>query len=304
MKKMIPAWIRAQLPKGTISQYFDSSSGRVHYLSRGKGRQVVLVHGNPTWSFLWRRVLNELDPERYEVLAPDLMNLGFSDDLRGQDFNVENLVKPLAEFYKSHLRKGAVLVVQDWGGPIGLLAASQCRDLFGGFVVLNTGVSAPEFPMRLSWFHKLSNTPILAELLFGVLGFPMRTLHKVQYDAGSIAGDVARAYRYPIGLGRRTVALKFARLVPSFPEHPAVSQFERLESFCRTLKNVEVVWGVKDPILGKRLKRTKEVLRPDRVTEVDAGHFLQEEAYQEIAMAVERVCAGAELGHQSSRPET
>lgn len=58
----------------------------MHYLSRGRGRQVILLHGSPSWSFIWRKVIGELDPDQFEILAPDLLNFGLSDDLRGKDF--------------------------------------------------------------------------------------------------------------------------------------------------------------------------------------------------------------------------
>lgn len=81
MYQNLPEWIQKQLPEGTENRYFSSAQGRIHYLTRGRGQQVVLVHGNPTWSFLWRRVMGELDPNLFKVIAPDLMNLGLSDDL-------------------------------------------------------------------------------------------------------------------------------------------------------------------------------------------------------------------------------
>ncbi len=275
------------LPADCKQDFFPSSLGRIHYLTRGTGQQVVLIHGNPTWSFIWRRVINELDPNKFEILAPDLLNLGLSDDLQGADFNLDNHIISIVELFRAKVRKGAILVVQDWGGPIGLLAAKQCPNLFEGYVVLNTGVAAPRFPMRLSWFHRLSKIPLLAEFLFGVIGFPMFTLHKVQHDKNSIRGEIAKAYRFPIKLSRRTSALKFARMVPSFESHPSVPHFQELEIFCRSLKNVEIVWGIMDPILGKQIKKVREIFKQARVTELTAGHFLQEEAFKQIACSIE-----------------
>lgn len=118
----------------------------------------------------------------------------------------------------------------------------------------------------------------------------MFTLHKVQFDRSSIQGEVARAYRFPIGLSRRFSALKFARMVPSSENHPSLPHFHNLESYCTSLANVEIVWGVKDPILGKQLKRVKEIVGNARITEVSAGHFLQEESYKEISSAIKSAC--------------
>ena len=297
---MIPYWISHQLPSNIERGFCSNRFGRMHFLKRGHDQQVVCVHGNPTWSFLWRRVMNELDPKKYEVLAPDLMNLGFSDDFSSKDFTLENHIECMVEFFKKNVRKGAVLVVQDWGGPIGLLAAKRVPELFSGFVILNTGLAAPRLPLRLSTFHRLANMPILAEILFGVFGFPMRRLGGVQADPLSISGEVEAAYRYPIHFGRRLAPLKFARMVPSHAKHPALKHTHELEEFSRSLKNVEVVWGMRDPVLSRQLKRVREILHNPPVTEVVAGHFLQEEAFKEIAQAIERVAGHIPVKRQTS----
>lgn len=94
----IPDWIWKMLPVKTESHFFKSSFGKIHYLRRGSCQQVVMLHGNPTWSFLWRKVMKELPIENYEIIAPDLLNLGFSDNLKKTNFNLQNHVDAMAEF--------------------------------------------------------------------------------------------------------------------------------------------------------------------------------------------------------------
>ena len=79
----------------------------------------------------------------------------------------------------------------------------------------------------------------------------MRSLHSVQFDRGSISGKIASAYRFPINFSRRGIALKFARMAPSEAEHPSMPQFKKLEAYAKKLKNLHLVWGDSDPILGR-----------------------------------------------------
>ncbi len=290
--KLFPDWIKNQLPEGTESNYFKSSLAKLHYLTRGHGHKVILLHGNPTWSFLWRKVMNELDQSAFNVIAPDLLNLGFSDSLAKDDFNMENHVLALTEFFEKIDINNATVVVQDWGGPIGLAALARCKVKIKGLIILNTGVAAPKAPYRISKFHSFVNKRILPDLLFNICGYPMYSLHKVQHDKSSITGEVAKAYRYPMRQDKSkwASALRFARMVPNSDSHPSYGLFKEVEKFCREFEGpVEAVWGTKDPILGRGLKKVVAVFKGISVEEVEAGHFLQEECFVSIAEAIKRI---------------
>jgi haloalkane dehalogenase len=181
-----------------------------------------------------------------------------------------------------------VVVVQDWGGPIGVLAACDARAHLDAMVVMNTGFGPPKKDLKPTLFHRISHLPVVSEILFRGLGFPQIGLGMAQGDRSSIRGKVSRAYRYPLR-DRRTnnAPLALARMVPNHPDHPSIPQLRRsqeeLESFAGP---VALVWGTRDPILGRLIHRLKRQ-RPDaRVTETEAGHFLQEEVPGEIAEAI------------------
>jgi len=288
--QFFPQWIKKQIPEKVESRFFKSSLGKIHYLTGGKGTPVILLHGNPTWSFLWRKVIAQLDETKFQFFAPDLMNLGFSDKLSYSQFSMNNHVKYVREFIEAQNLQNAILVVQDWGGPIGLLAASQLKNIIKGLVVLNTGVGVPKMPLR-SKFHKLSNTLIISNVLFSLFHFPLYSLHKVQYDKNSIKGDVARAYRYPLKEKRNwSSAMWYARMVPTSRDHDSYQNFSAIEHYCTQFDGpVEVVWGIKDPILGRQIHKTKKIFPGANYSEVIAGHFLQEECPEDIAAAITRL---------------
>ncbi len=172
--------------------------------------------------------------------------------------------------------------------------------------LLNTAVILPARFGSTS-FHRLARLPVLGDVAFRLLGFPLGVLGRVQADPRSMAGEVARAYRWPLRrLRDRAGPLALARMVPDGPRHPSVAALAEVDVWVRSFRGpVEVVWGCKDPILGRALKRHRAALPAARVTEVDAGHFLQEEAPGPVAQAVRRL-AGLPRGgpEKESRPWT
>ena len=262
------------------------------WVEAGRGRDVVLVHGNPTWSFLWRRVMAALEGQRLRLLAPDLLGCGRSSKPGAVAWHtLDRHGAALTAWMEARRLVDPVLVVQDWGGPIGLLAASRAPGVrVSAVCLLNTAVLLPE-RFRGTPFHRLARRPLLGPLLFRGLGFPLRSLHRAQGDPRSISGDVARAYRWPFRRRvDRAAPLGMARMVPDSPEHPSVPGVKAVDAWIRAFPGpVDLVWGRRDPILGRALRRHAEQLPRARVTETEAGHFLQEEVPDIIARSIRRL---------------
>jgi cis-3-alkyl-4-acyloxetan-2-one decarboxylase len=272
------------------------SGGELAYVESGQGRPVLFVHGNPTWGFLFRKVMAELKGSPLRLLVPDLLGFGRSSKPEaGSWHSLEAHGRTLLEWMDALAVRDAVLVVQDWGGPMGCWAAIRAPHSVSALCLLNTAVILPKH-FGTTPFHSLARMPFLGNVAFRYLGFPMRTLGRVQANPRSISGDVARAYRWPFShLKDRQGPLSLARMFPDGPHHPSVPPLREVEGWARGFPGeVELVWGVKDPILGRALKRHREALPRARVTEVDAGHFLQEEAPGPIAEAVRRLAGLAQ----------
>ena len=303
----LPAWIERQLPKvpdspsGGFERFRVRVDGRhLHVMTAGPvdAPPVLLLHGNPTWSFLWRKVAAELldPPSSLRLIMPDLVGLGFSDNPRDPSIHtLENHARWIGGVIDGLALDELVLVLHDWGGPIGTLAMADRRDRLAGLVVLNTVASPPKAGFRQTAFHRFACMPVVSTFAFRVFGFPQRALHRVQGDPSSIRGEVARAYRYPLrGWARNAAPLALARMVPDAFEHASIPGLER----CRELVegfdgSAAIVWGDRDPILG-RVRRWMESLLPQaEVTRTEAGHFLQEEVPAEIAGAIRAVAAKA-----------
>ena len=285
-----PRWLSAQFPYPPREEVV--SGGTMAWVESGRGRDVVCIHGNPTWSFLWRRVMSALDGHRVRVLAPDLLGCGRSSKPRTVGWHtLDRHAAALGAWMEARRLVDPLLVVQDWGGPIGLLAAARASSVrVAAVCVLNTAVLLPQ-RFHGTAFHRLARAPLLAPVLFRGLGFPLGVLDRVQGDRRSISGDVARAYRWPFRrLADRAAPLGLARMVPDSPAHPSIPGLTEVDAWMRAFPGpVELVWGRKDPILGRALRRHAEQLPRARVTETEAGHFLQEEVPEIIARSIRRL---------------
>lgn len=292
----LPDWLAPLLPYPRfvhrVREGTDAGK-RIHFLERGAptGRPVVMFHGNPTWSFLWRKVIALLDPGRFRVIAADMLGFGLSDSPGGlRDHSVARHADALADLLLALDLKDAIFVGQDWGGPMTSTIGARLPERVTGLVLGNTSVLTPASP-RGTKFHRLARKPIVSDVLFRLLGFPMNTLHRVQGDPRSISDEVSRAYKWPLrSWSRRAGPLALARMVPSFPEHESLPELRRGETWARAFQGpVALVWGEKDPILGRALAKHQEAFPRASVTRTQAGHFLQEEVPDAIAAAIESV---------------
>jgi haloalkane dehalogenase len=299
----LPAWIAAQLPSGARDEAIATLGEQMHVSTYGPeaGSTVVLLHGNPTWGFLWRKVIASLRArpggDQLRLVVPDLIGLGRSSKPEMAAHTLEIHAAWLGDALDRLAPGPLVLVAQDWGGPIGLLAMAAGRaDRLRGIVLGNTAVSPPAPGMKPTPFHRLAQMPVASDLLFRWLGFPLGLLHTSQGDRSTIRGEVARAYRWPLRRrADRAAPLALARMVPASPKHPSVPALEQTQALFASAKvPIALVWGKRDPILGRVINHL-ERLRPDAtVTRTGAGHFLQEEVPDELAAAILDVVARAD----------
>lgn len=266
----------------------------MHVMEWGEGRPVLLQHGNPTWGFLYRRVVSALEGASLRLVVPDLVGLGFSDKPGTRAHTLDNHARWLGALLDQMKLENLVFVAHDWGGPIGLRALADRPGLLGGLVVLNTVVGPPRPGFRPSAFHRLARVPVVSTLLFRGLSFPQRALHRVQGNPTSIKGDVARAYRFPLeGFARNAAPLALARMVPDSMSHPSIEPLRRCQQVVEGFPGpTAIVWGDRDPVLGRVRTWIEKLLPRAPVTRTAAGHFLQEEVPAEIAAAIRSV-AGA-----------
>ena len=289
----IPLWISKMLPENNIRYCLDVGQEQfMHVTESGQGFPVLMLHGNPTWGFLYRRIMGYLSGDKFRCIAPDLIGLGFSDKPASiSEHTLENHARWVGALIDSLDVKGLVFVGQDWGGPIGLRALADRAHLLKGLVILNTAIGPPKPDFKPTAFHKFSQMPVISTIVFRWLGFPQGILYRTQGNPASISGNTARAYQYPLRKYRDNAApLALARMVPDNLTHPSVEPLRKCQALAESFSGpAEIVWGDKDPILGRAFKRVQALLPHAGVTRTRAGHFLQEEVPKEIADAIRKV---------------
>jgi len=265
--------------------YLEQDGLRMHYLDEGQGDPVLCLHGEPTWSYLYRRVVPPLATVA-RVVAPDYLGFGRSDkptDLAWYSYDrhyasIAGLVETLG------LRR-LTLVVQDWGGPLGLRLAVERPELVERLVIFNTGVGGGRPPSE-AWLR-------FREVVRAAGGdFQPGRLVRRSCVRG-LTDEVMAAYDAPFPTpGSKAGPLAFPEHVPTEPEHPNTAPLLAVREALREWrKPALVLFGDSDPIFSPRVAERIAELIPGALpaeTVANAGHFVQEDAGEEVAGRVVR----------------
>jgi len=284
-------------------QWFDTAEGRMHYVDVGPrdGRPVVLVHGNPTWGFLYRNFIGPLVAAGHRAIVPDHLGFGRSDKpTRAGVYRIADHVRRLDALLESLDLHDATVVPQDWGGPIGLSWAVAHPERVAGLFILNTYAHRPAGKVPLPLPLHLFRTPGIGELLVKGLGMFHRMF---LFRAGvthptRLTPEIKRAYLAPHpSWSTRTGVLAFPREIPAGPTGPVADLGGELEiGLERDFRDrpVTIMWAMKDvaftpavleQLWGKTFPNA-EVIRLD-----GAGHYLQEDAHEQIVPELLRFLA-------------
>jgi haloalkane dehalogenase len=261
------------------SSYREVDGLRLAYLDEGEGKPVVFFHGEPTWSFLWRKVIPPVRDAGYRCIAPDYAGFGRSDkptdlDWYTYDRHVELMSTLLAELDV----RDATAVVHDWGGPIGLRLAVEHPDRFSRIVIMETGPFTGHQRMSDAWLTFRDFVRDNADIPIGML---------VRGGCKNDPGDeVIAAYEAPYpNPESKAGARAFPLILPTEPDAPGAVEGKRVADALREDERPTLVlWADSDPILpfanGERVSSQLN-FPPPRAIE-DAGHFLQEDAGERI----------------------
>jgi len=228
------------------SKYLQLSQGRLHYLDEGAGPAVVLVHGNPTWSYYYRNLVKTLS-SRFRVIVPDHLGCGLSDKPLDFDYTLENHIDNLL-LLLNHLEiERTSMVVHDWGGPVGLGAAADEGVELEKLVILNTAAfRSTRIPFRI----RICRWPLIGKFLVqGLNGFAGAAVFMAVEK--KMAKEVAKGYLSPYdSWNHRLAVYEFVKDIPMNPAHRSYSTLVQIEKSLETIKNrrvpAAIFWGGKD----------------------------------------------------------
>ena len=294
MTQALPGW-----PYATRSTLVGGH--RMAYVDEGAGPPVLLVHGNPTWSFYFRSLLASLPPLGLRAIAPDHIGMGRSEKPSTADYphTLARRVADFGEFVDGlGLTEPVSLVVHDWGGAIALAWAVDHVERVDKLLVLNTGAFPIPPGKTLPWSLAAARVPVLGGVAVrGLNAFSRGAL--VMGTGRTVLGREARAgltapYDSPAS---RVAVHEFVRDIPMSPRDPAHAVLARTESRLPLLqdKPTAVCWGMKDPVFDETVLDHLLALLPKAEVHryPDAGHYVLEDAADRIVPIAGRLLAPA-----------
>ena len=270
----------------------------LRYLDVGGGDSVLLcVHGNPTWSFYYRGVIDRFSAT-HRVIAPDHLGCGRSDKPPRGEFaytlaaHRDNLVALIDSL---DLQK-VTLIAHDWGGAIGLASLLQRRDRFDRIILLNTGAFPPPY---VPWRIAACRIPLFGTAAIRGLNAFARAAVTMAMSRNKLGKDVAAGLLAPYDCWKNRVGIDaFVRDIPMSRSHPTYAALEKLNADLPTLAGMPslLVWGMRDWCFRPECLRRFQSAWPDAtsVEIADAGHYVIEDAPGETLDAIERFLASAE----------
>ena len=265
------------------SSYREWDGIRLAHLDLGAGRPVLFLHGEPTWSFLWRKVIPPVLDAGHRVIAPDLPGFGRSDKPTDIDwYTYDRHAAAIAALVEGLDLRDATVVVHDWGGPIGLRAAVEHPDRFARIVVLDTGLFTGHQQMSEGWLRFRDFVERTEDLPVGML-----VRRGCKQDPGD---EIAAAYDAPFpNAAAKLGARAFPLMLPTSPDMPGGQAGQRvLEAMSSDPRPKLVLWADSDPVIPLATGERFAAALGTQVDHVipDAGHFLQEDAGAHIGALI------------------
>lgn len=280
------------------SEYVRVDGLRIHYIDEGRGETILMLHGNPTWCYLYRNLISDLSRD-YRCIALDLPGFGLSDKPAGADYTLRAQAGRIGLFVEKLGLKDITMVGHDIGGIAGLNWAAGHKHLVRRLILLNTrgavpavwGIKKyyPPWPYMALWPLRL---PVVGELLVQGLNLLQKVVMPIAFhDKGSFGAVARKGFGFPYrGWTEKKAHLATVRQVPVWKSDPV---YQLLCETGKALKGWEVptqiIWGMKDPSFAPPVIDELEKLLPNHYPTLriqEAGHFLTEEQPAIVAAGI------------------
>lgn len=264
---------------------------RYHYLDEGAGPVLLMVHGNPTWSFYWRELVLALRT-RYRVVVVDHIGCGLSDKPSPADYSyrLAQRIADLNHLIETLNLREITLVAHDWGGGIGMGAAVAAPDRFARFVLMNTAAFRAE---KCPWQIHMCHIPILGQLAIqGLNLFAQAATRMTVCKPERMTPAVKAGYLAPYdSWAHRAAVYRFVCDIPLSSSHPSYKTLAEVEQGLAKFRQhpVCLIWGMRDWCFSPLfLERFCQFFPQAEVHQLaDAGHYVVEDAHERIAPLID-----------------
>ncbi len=268
--------------------YVDVPGGRLHYVDEGDGPAIVMLHGNPTWSFYYRELIKGLR-DRYRVIAPDHIGCGLSDKPQEYPYTLSTHIDNVERLIDHLGLSDLTLVVHDWGGPIGLGWAARHPQSVRRLVVFNTAAFLGErMPLRI----RVCGWPVFGEMaVLRCNAFARAATRMACCRRERMTPEVRAGYLFPYDSPAHRVAiLRFVRDIPFGPKVPSFQELKQIETALPQFRDrpMMIAWGMKDFCFTDSYLAGWIARFPDAIVYryADAGHYVVEDAHERILPAL------------------
>jgi len=261
-----------------------------------------MLHGNPTWSFYYRRLITVLR-ETHHVIAPDHMGCGLSDKPQGYPYGLSDHMKNVEKLIEYLDLKRITLVCHDWGGAIGMGVATRMPDLFNRFVIFNTAAwRSTRMPKRIA----VCRIPFFGPLAVrGLNSFALAATRMAV--ARPLEKSAKTGLLWPYNSWKNRIAiLRFVQDIPMNPSHPSYDCLKETERLLYRLRSkpMKICWGMKDWCFdGVFLQQWRKRFPEASISEFpNAGHYILEDAHETVVPAVQDFLKRVGNERQSPQP--
>jgi len=271
------------------SSVLDVNGGRLHYIDEGNPDAPVMlcVHGNPTWSFYWRRIITQYKDD-FRVVVPDHIGCGRSDKPQGWSYRLAAHVDNLVRLIDTLDLRNITLVVHDWGGAIGMGAATKRPDRIQRIVVTNTAAFRSDFiPFSIATIR----IPVYGQVAVrGFNGFARVATFRAAHNPLSPAAKDGLLAPYN-SWANRIATLRFVQDIPMHPGHPSWPELTRIDESIGQFTHLPMLicWGDDDFCFTPAFR--EEFQRRFPAAEVhhweDVGHYVMEDAPDRLLAAMD-----------------
>ena len=274
--------------------YLDVNGLSYHYLDEGSRNPIVMLHGNPTWSFYYRELIKGLC-DRYRTIAPDHIGCGLSEKpgTDRYDYRLQSRVDDLAALIDHlGLRRDITLVLHDWGGAIGMAYALRHPDRIARLILMNTAAFLPPKTKKLPWRLRIVRNcrPFAALAVQGLNLFAVAALYMAPYK--KLPADVKAGLLAPYNSWRNRIAtLKFVQDIPVCSQDPSYDLIRQVDNDLNRLSRLPllVLWGEHDFVFDRDYLREWQDRFPDAEVHsfADAGHYVLEDQPRRMLTLIE-----------------